>query len=359
SALFQSIDATLATAPRKTVFEYDEKADRVRAFAPGSSGQIVDRPALERAILDRAKARTDRRVEIPIVVLNKEYDVAANPLGIKDMLATGSSLFRESPRYRVHNIVAGAKALDGQIIRPGASFSFIERIGPVTLRAGFKEGSAIVEDKTERVVGGGICQVSTTLFRAVYLAGMPIEERWPHLYRVHYYEIGGYPIGLDATVFIPGLDLVFRNDLPGPVMIRSRVDVENYALDFELWGVNDGRSVELVDPAVWGWSDPPPDEAVVDSKQDVKYKKQIEWARKGAVAQITRVITKPGLAPVRETLKTGYKPWPNRFQVGIDVAKDKFPIYYNKWVEENPEEAARWGALKVPGVPSDPKAPAG
>ena len=247
----------------------------------------------------------------------------------------------------------GVAKLDGQVLRPGETFSFNERIGPMNVAAGWVEGSIIIADKTERGIGGGICQISTTLFRAVLNAGLPIEERWPHLYRVRYYEMGDFPIGIDATIFIPGVDLKFGNDFDHPVMLRTRIDPRLAILEFEIWGVDDGRNVELVDHKLINWADPPPDEGIVDPEEDPDYEDQAEWSKKGVQAEITRVIRRSQNDETRSTFRSSYVAWPNRFIVGIDVAKARFPRAYNEWFDENPEEAARWGVGRLPGVRSE------
>ncbi len=263
--LFALIDDTLASEPHQTVFEYDETRDRVLAFEPGNAGQLVDRAALEQAMARAVTTPNDRAIEIPLILLNKEFDFTQNPLGIKDLLSSGDSIYRGSPDYRMHNIAVGAEKLNGQVVQPGETFSFLERIGPFRLSEGWVEGSIIVADKTEQGVGGGICQVSTTLFRAVLNAGLEVVERWPHLYRVRYYEMGPALIGIDATIFSPGVDLKFLNNTEHPIMLRSRVDEQLASLEFEIWGVSDGRRAEIVDHRLWGWGDPPPDEGIVDA----------------------------------------------------------------------------------------------
>ncbi len=357
--LFTLIDDTLASEPHPTVFEYDEARDRVLAFEPGNAGQHVDRTALEQAMAQAVTTPNDRAIEIPVILLNKEFDFSQNPLGARDLLGSGDSLYRGSPDYRMHNIAVGAEKLNGQVVQPGDTFSFLDRIGPFRLSEGWVEGSIIVADKTEQGVGGGICQVSTTLFRAVLNAGLEVVKRWPHLYRVRYYEMGPAPIGIDATIFSPGVDLKFRNDTDHPVMLRSRVDEQLASLEFEIWGVSDGRISEIVDHRLWGWRDPPPDEGVVDPEEDPEFEEQAEWAKRGVQASFSRVIVWPDGAEKESTFQSNFLPWPNRFIVGIDEAKARFPSAYNKWFDENPEEAVRWGVSRVPGVPSDPDAPAG
>ena len=357
--LFQKIGDTLTAEPRHGEFDFDEQRDRVLAFQPGHPGQRLDRPALERAILDAVQQPDERRVEVPLILLNKEFDTFANPLGIKDLLGVGSSIYKGSPDYRDHNIAVGAAKLDGMVVRPGETFSFNERIGAFTKAEGWVEGSVIVEDRTEQGIGGGICQVSTTLFRAALAAGLPIEERWPHLYRVRYYEMGSFPIGYDSTIFSPGIDLKFTNDYANPVMLRVLIDRRLATLDFEIWGAADGRKVTLGKPRLWDWEDPPPDEGIVNAEEEPDFEEQLEYAKQGVKAAITRTVVLANGETRTGSFQSTYEAWPNRFVVGIDEAKARFPTAFNKWVDQNQEEAARWGVSKVPGVPSDPNAPSG
>ena len=129
--------------------------------------------------------------------------------------------FRHSPSFRVHNIEVGARLLNGSLLMPGDEFSFNRYLGPIEYDRGFIDGLVIIEDSTVDAIGGGICQVSTTLFRAAFLAGLPIEERHKHLYRVRYYEQGDFPIGFDASIWQPVLDLRFVNNTEGPIMVRT------------------------------------------------------------------------------------------------------------------------------------------
>ncbi len=357
--LFTLIDDTLAAEPHPTVFEYDEARNRVLAFQVGNPGQIVDRAALEQAMARAVDSPDQRVVEIPLTLLNTGADFAENPLGIRDLLAIGDSIYKGSPDYRLHNIAVGARKLDGLVVPAGETFSFLESIGPFELRHGWVEGSVILADKTEQGIGGGICQVSTTLFRAVLNAGLRIEERWPHLYRVRYYEMGPAPIGIDATIFSPGLDFKFRNDTEHPIMLRAFADEQLGALTFEVWGVNDGRRVEIVDHELKDWEEPPPDEGILDPTEEPEFEEQVEWSKRGVLAAFSRVITWPDGSETRSTFRSSFVPWPNRYVVGIDVAKARFPEQYNEWFDENPEDAARWGVDRAPDPPPDPDAPAG
>ena len=357
--LFLKIEDTLTAESRHGEFDFDEKQDRVLAFQPGHPGQRLDRPALEGAILDAVRQPGERRVEVPLILLNKDFDTFSNVLGIKDLLGVGSSIYKGSPDYRDKNIAVGAAKLNGMVVRPGETFSFNERIGAFTKAEGWVEGSVIVEDRTERGIGGGICQVSTTLFRAALAAGLPIEERWPHLYRVRYYEMGSAPIGYDSTIFSPGIDLKFTNDYAQPIMLRVLIDRRLAMLDFEIWGAADGRKVTLGKPRLWDWEDPPQDQGIVNAEEEPDFEKQVEYAKLGVKASVTRTVLLADGKTRTGTFRSTYQAWPNRYVVGIDEARARFPAAFNKWVEENKDEAARWGVSKVPGVPADPDAPAG
>src|SRR5205085_743367 len=128
----------------------------------------------------------------------------------------------------------------GVLIAPGQVFSFSKAIGEVSSFTGYKQAYVIENGKTVLGDGGGVCQVSTTLFRAALNAGLPIVERHPHAYRVQYYEEDSGP-GIDAAVYVPSVDLKFKNDTGHHILIQAYADVENLRLTFDLYGANDGR----------------------------------------------------------------------------------------------------------------------
>ncbi len=171
-------------------------------------------------------------------------------LGIQGFLARGETDFKGSPRNRIHNIRVGAERFHGALIPPGATFGFNEQLGPVLRSTGYKPELVILQNVTTPQYGGGLCQVSTTMFRAVVLAGLKVVERKPHAYPVSYY---GTP-GFDATIYPnqrtwkDGTDLKFINDTPGHILIQT--NIEGTKLSFEFWGTPDGRDVKVVGPRV-------------------------------------------------------------------------------------------------------------
>ena len=123
-------------------------------------------------------------------------------MGVKELVAQGTTSFKGSSPDRVHNITIASKSVDNSVVPPGVVFSFNQAVGDVSAETGYKDLLIIWGDRTAIGVGGGLCQVSTTVFRAAYYGGFPFEERWNHGYVVGWY---GQP-GLDATVYTPDVD---------------------------------------------------------------------------------------------------------------------------------------------------------
>jgi len=164
--------------------------------------------------------------------------------GIKELIGEGVSNFRGSPKNRIHNITVGAAKFNGVLIKPGEEFSFIKTLGPVDESTGYLPELVIKVDKTVPEFGGGMCQVSTTMFRAALNSGLKITARTNHAYPVQYYA----PQGLDATVYIPKPDLMFLNDTPNYILVQTRI--EGTQLFFDFYGTSDGRQTKLVGPFV-------------------------------------------------------------------------------------------------------------
>jgi len=163
-------------------------------------------------------------------------------LGITALLGRGSSNFSGSPANRIHNIKIGAARFNGILIKPGEEFSFNTLLGDVGPEQGYEPELVIKQDKTVPEYGGGLCQVSTTLFRAAVYSGLRITERFPHAFPVKYYN----PQGFDATIYPPSPDLKFVNDTPNYILLQSKVTGSEIA--FEIYGTEDGRRVILDGP---------------------------------------------------------------------------------------------------------------
>jgi len=219
---------------------------RVDQFALPQSGRQLDLTATATNIAAKL-AKHDRVIPLAVVVTEPAISEQADiqQLGITAKLATGESDFAGSPNNRKHNIVLGASRYHGLLIPPGAEFSFNEFIGPVNAATGFKPELVIKENVTTPEFGGGLCQVSTTLFRSALYSGLEITQRRNHSYAVSYY---GKP-GLDATIYPPYTDLRFLNNTPGYILIQSRIEGTKLAFDF--WGTEDNRSVTVTGPVTY------------------------------------------------------------------------------------------------------------
>ena len=163
-------------------------------------------------------------------------------LGITALLSRGISNFSGSSASRIHNIKIGAAKFNGVLLMPEEKFSFNTILGDIGPEQGYEPGLVIKKDKMVAEYGGGLCQVSTTTFRAAILAGLEITERYPHAFPVKYYN----PQGFDATIYPPSPDLKFINNTPANILIQTKVS--GYELIFEFYGTEDERRVEIDGP---------------------------------------------------------------------------------------------------------------
>jgi len=165
-------------------------------------------------------------------------------LGIKSLIGEGISNFAGSPKNRIFNIKIATSRFNGILIKPGEEFSFVKILGEVDGEHGYLPELVIKRDKTEPEFGGGICQVSTTAFRAAIMSGLEITARRNHAYPVRYYN----PQGMDATVYVPKPDLRFKNNTPGYILIQTKI--EGTQLIFDFFGTNDGRKISITGPKI-------------------------------------------------------------------------------------------------------------
>lgn len=225
---------------------YRNEEGHVVIEGKGEDGRSVPRDQLLAAINMAANNGTET-VPVPVVVEKAPLDISEDlrALGIEDLLATGHSAYYGSSSGRIFNIEYGASKYNGVLIAPGEEFSFNEILGPVDGANGFKIAKVIKKNKLELEYGGGICQVSTTLYRAVLQAGLQITERRPHSWKVSYYS-QSMGDGLDATIYPGVVDLKFINNTQGHLLIQSYT--EGSEAYFKIYGTDDGRTTVLDGP---------------------------------------------------------------------------------------------------------------
>jgi len=186
--------------------------------------------------------------EDPVVtVLNDELKA----MGIKELISGGETDFSYSPRNRIININNGLSKFAGHIVKPGEEFVFGDTLGAVDGSTGYLKELVIKGDKTVPEFGGGLCQVSTTAYRAVLAAGYPITARRNHSYAVSYYK----PLGLDATVYPPTVEMQFVNDTPTHMLMQSFTEGNKAYYNF--YGTKTDRTVHMIGPYYSGWISPP------------------------------------------------------------------------------------------------------
>lgn len=301
--------------PEDALFQF--RNGRVSAFRQAKIGRHLNQ---ERTLALFAQKLPDFLVsqektliiDLPIEPLSPKVTTeAASGLGIKELLATGVSYFYDSIPERLFNIELGAQRTNGVIIAPGEIFSFNQAIGTISAQTGYRKGYSIVEGKTVLDDGGGVCQVSTTLFRAVLNAGLPVVERAAHAYRVGFYEQGGFLPGMDATVYPPSPDFRFLNDTLHHLLLQNYFDTVNKKLSFEIYGASDGRQTTISPVTIYDIV-PAPSEPVYQDDPNLpkSYQKQIDWPHAGAKAKFTRTVKRGEEILISEEFKSDYRLWP-------------------------------------------------
>ncbi len=209
--------------------------NEVTSFAPEINGQKVDKDKLREAIVS---AINNHSISIDIPVKPELAEVTTsdvNNLGIKELIGTGTSHFAGSIGSRIYNINLAASRINNTLVAPDQVFSFDQTVGDISALNGYQQAYVIDNGKTVLGDGGGVCQVSTTMFRAAMNSGLPIVERHAHAYRVHYYEEDADP-GFDATIYSPTVDFKFKNDTGNYILIQTNIDLNNLVLTFNLYG---------------------------------------------------------------------------------------------------------------------------
>jgi len=319
SKLLEELNEAYRLEPINARFDFQD--NKVQAFQVDKNGFELDTAtALTRAMvaLKQERFAPQKRIviNIPRRTVNAKIRLKEiNNLGISELVAQGSSRFAGSISERVHNIMTGAYRLNGQIIQPGEVFSFNEFLGEISGRTGFAPAYVIKNGKTVLDDGGGICQVSTTMFRAALNAGLPIIERTAHAYRVGYYEQDAKP-GLDATIYQPSVDLKFKNDYATPLLIQAVVDEANMSMSFLLYGKKDSRLVELSEITLWNIAPAPPPEYVDDFSLPEGVTKQVDFAASGASSKFTYQVTYPNGEVKEQEFVSNYRPWKAIYLVG-------------------------------------------
>lgn len=313
ATVLKPIQEKVKIDPVNAVFTFEN--NKVTAFKPSSDGKDIDIQKAQQQVEEKipylfASGKPQNFI-IPVetkTIHPKITTEAANKLGIKELIGVGTSLFQGSIAGRIYNVELAASRVNNILVAPGDVFSFDQTVGDVSSFTGYKQAYVIQNGKTVLGDGGGVCQVSTTLFRAALNAGLPIVERHAHAYRVEYYEEDGPP-GIDATVYVPTVDLKFKNDTGHYMLIQSAVDPATLRLTFYIYGVSDGRKVTMTTPVVTNVVPAPAPLYTDDPTLPTGVVKQTDFAAAGATVTFNRTVTRGDKTLISETYTSNYQPW--------------------------------------------------
>ncbi|WKZ25337.1 MAG: VanW family protein [bacterium] len=298
--------------PQNSVFIVEN--GKVLEFTPSKEGITVNEDELLSEIttsLDKIIDSETKSLSFGVPVVKQPAKIKnedVNNLGINTLLGRGLSYYRGSIANRVYNINLGQSKFKGILVGPNETFSFNNIIGDISALTGYKSAYVIKDGKTVLGDGGGICQVSTTLFRAVLNAGLPIVERRAHSYRVGYYEQGFSP-GLDATIYYPTTDLKFKNNTEAHLLIQPIIDTKNSSLVFEIYGTSDGRVSSVSKPIITSSVTPAEDLYVDDPSLPMGTTKQIEYRAYGARVVFDYKVTRGDETLIDQKFVSNYRPW--------------------------------------------------
>lgn len=306
--------------PTDALFSFQN--GKVAAFKPSEEGKEIDIEKIKKDLTSQFEEillkQKPQKITIPITVnilAPKVTTDQVNNLGIRELIGIGTSLFQHSIQSRIFNITLAAQRINGVLIAPGETFSFDKALGDVSAFTGYQQAYIIQNGKTVLGDGGGICQVSTTFFRALLQAGLPITERHAHAYRVGYYEQDSPP-GLDATIYVPAIDLKFKNDTNDYILVQTQIDSELQQLLVFLYGTKDGRSVTLTQPIISSRIPSPPDLYQDDPTLPKGVVKQVDFKAEGSKVTFAREVMKNGKKIISENFVSNYAPWQSVFLRG-------------------------------------------
>jgi len=309
--------------PQDAVFEYDKDTLKVHQFSPPRKGLGLNvdefKTQLKKALTTLETTDTaELEILLPVQEANPAKSLAqTNDLGIAERIGFGESKYEHSIPNRIINVALTAQRVNDTIVKPGEEFSFNKALGDVSAATGFKQAYVIRNGRTELGDGGGVCQVSTTLFRALLNGGLPITKRRAHSYRVSYYELNSKP-GVDATVYAGDVDLRFINDTRHAVLIHTQTDSQRLYMTVELYGTSDGRTAEIVDHKVWDFQPAPAPQYIDDPSLPRGNIKQVDFAASGVKASFKNVVKDLHGKVIREDeYFSNYVPWQAIFLRGV------------------------------------------
>jgi len=322
--LVNRIDSAVRQDPEDAKFRVDA-VGKVQEFKASRVGIGLDTQKTYEALQASFDLRLNGNTSTPvqIVLTEVEPNVATgqvNDLGIEEVLGVGISNFAGSPSNRVKNIRNAVVKLNGLLIKPGDEFSAIKYTQPYTIEGGYLPEKVIKGDELKAEIGGGLCQVGTTLFRMAMNSGMEITERRNHSLVVSYYNdlSNGLP-GTDATIYDPAPDFRFKNDTNNYILLQTAMNESTGELKFTLWGTSDGRKASYSKPVVHKWIPAGP-ARITETTSLAPGQKQCQSAFRGAQTSFTYTRVMPDGTKQETLFDSYYRPLPQICLVGVAQA---------------------------------------
>lgn len=323
-SLIDKIQEKVDRPAQNAKFTYDPNTLKVTEFVPDLDGRTIDEIKTSDTIASTMQSieagATEKVFTIELIAAIKKADITlatSNNLGINERIGFGESYYAHSIPTRIHNVSQASKIINNTIVKPGEEFSFNKALGDVSAASGFKPAYVIKSGQTVLGDGGGVCQVSTTLFRALLDSGLNITKRKAHSYRVSYYELNRDP-GFDATVYAGDVDLRFVNDSPNHVLLHFETFPSQTYMYVSIYGTDDGRTAEIIDYKKWDARGAPAAQYFDDPTLPPGKLVQIDWAVGGIKAQFThRVKDKAGNIIRENSYYSNYIPWAAKYRRGV------------------------------------------
>ena len=311
----ETVKKQIETSAQDAKFKFTD--GKVALFEPSVDGKKIEIEKLKANLNSQIYSdKTEIEIEIPLIISEAKVKTGeVNNFGIEKMIGRGWSNYSGSAEGRIHNVLLAASKINGTLIPPDGTFSFNQTVGEVSSKTGYTQAYIISKGRTILGDGGGVCQVSTTVFRGALYSGLPILERTAHAYRVSYYE-KGTPVGLDATVYDPTVDLKFKNNTASHILIHAYADTASKLLYMDFYGKDDGRQVSVSKPQITNSTPPPPTKYELDETLPSGTIKQVDFSAWGASVTVTRKVTRGAEVLENNTFRSNYKPWQAVYKYG-------------------------------------------
>ena len=322
-AFLSQLEPILKIESQNPRFIFNDETRQLELIESAIVGRELDlEKSLEKIQEKALQAQHNISLEFTFTPPPIRDDAKAEELGITELIHSETSYFFGSSGPRIQNISAAASRFHGVLVAPGETFSMAKALGDISLDNGYAEALIIYGDQTITGVGGGVCQVSTTLFRTAFFSGFPIVERHAHAYRVSYYEkdagnqIDTRLAGLDATVYVPIVDFKFTNDTSNWLLMETYVNPTYRTIIWKFYSTSDHRTVDWETTGPTNIVEAP--EPIYRENPELKKDEveQVDWEADGADVTVQRTVYRDDQVLYKDTFFTHYEPWRAIYEYG-------------------------------------------